>query len=121
MIAPLPHPRGPFSEALIAALRNSPPAPRRALEMPDEGPGDGVFGEDFQLSLYLLYELHYRGFRDVDERWEWEPLLLEFRASLEADFEATLRELVPASQGAIDPGRVGETIMRLVEEDDGPQ
>ena len=89
--------------------------------MPTPSASNGALGEDFQLSLYLLYELHYRGFRDVDERWEWEPLLLEFRASLEADFEATLRELVPASQGAIEPGRVGETIMRLVEEDDGPQ
>jgi len=82
---------------------------------------NGVLGEDFQLSLYLLYELHYRGFRDVDERWEWEPSLLEFRASLEADFEVTLRELVPASKRGIGPQRVGEAIMGLVEEDDGPQ
>src|SRR5829696_172346 len=121
MIAPLPHPRGPFSEALIAALRNSPPAPRRALEMPDEGPGDGVFGEDFQLSLYLLYELHYRGFRDVDERWEWHPDLIALRCDLEADFEATLRERLRAGDAPADPAKLGASIMELIDADDGPQ
>jgi hypothetical protein len=85
------------------------------------GPASGgVLGEDFQLGLYVLYELHYRGFADVDERWEWNPGLLALRSELEADFEATLRERLPAN-GAVGPAAVGEEIRELIETDDGPQ
>ncbi|MFP5347481.1 MAG: iron-containing redox enzyme family protein, partial [Actinomycetes bacterium] len=48
--------------------------------------------EDAQLSLYLLYELHYGGFEGVDDRWEWSPELLAARAVLEDRFEQDLRE-----------------------------
>ena len=34
-----------------------------------------------------MYELHYRGFEGVDERWEWEPSLLALRSVLEDIFE----------------------------------
>jgi hypothetical protein len=79
----------------------------------------GALGEDHQLALYALYELHYRGFRGVDESWEWQPGLIAFRGELEADFEACLHEQVPRSEA--DATRTGELIMRLVDEDDGPQ
>ena len=82
---------------------------------------DGAPGEDFQLSLYLLYELHYRGFSGVDEAWEWEPSLLALRARMEADFEACLLEQVAVPEVRIDPARVGKEIVRLVDQDDGPQ
>jgi heme oxygenase-like protein len=82
---------------------------------------DPVFGEDLQLSLYLLYELHYRGFDEVDERWEWQPQLLGVRAMLEAEFEAALREEVSAPQIFADSSGIGDEIRRLIEEDDGPQ
>src|SRR3954451_7370186 len=108
----LPAARGPLSEALVELLREVPLSHAGSQPLPTLPGRDGVLGEDFQLSLYLLYELHYRGFRDVDERWEWEPPLLGLRASLEADFEGTLHELVPG-EDAIEPGRVGETIMAL--------
>jgi hypothetical protein len=101
-------------------LEPAPTTPETAM-VPPAGEGNGVLGEDFQLSLYVLYELHYRGFRGVDDRWEWQPSLLGLRAALEADFEATLRECVPGQDDAVDPSRVGETIMRLVEDDDGAQ
>jgi hypothetical protein len=86
----------------------------------DEAPeavGDPVDGEDGPLALYALYELHYRGFAGVDDRWEWEPSLLALRARLEARFEGRLRELVP-DPGACDdvPGR----IVAMVDADDGP-
>jgi hypothetical protein len=116
----LPAARGPLSEALVELLREVPLSHSDSHLLPTLPASDGALGEDFQLSLYLLYELHYRGFRDVDERWEWEPVLLGLRGSLEADFEATLHELVPR-EDAIEPGRVGETIMALVAEGDGPQ
>jgi hypothetical protein len=80
---------------------------------------DPVFGEDMQLSLYLLYELHYRGFGEVDERWEWQPQLLGLRATLEADFEDALREQVP--DGAADPSGLADEIRRLIDADDSPQ
>jgi len=81
---------------------------------------DGVFGEDFQLSLYLLYELHYRGFRGVDERWEWQPSLIALRCGLEADFEAALRERLSVADELPEPSHVGETLVRLIDEDDSP-
>jgi hypothetical protein len=112
----LPIPRGPLSDALIEALHGSPfPTSLRA----DAADG-GVLGEDCQLALYVLYELHYRGFAGVDERWEWQPGLLALRAELEADFEAALRERVPDRDGGIDPAGLGEAIMELIEADDGP-
>jgi Iron-containing redox enzyme len=79
-----------------------------------------VLGEDLQLSLYVLYELHYRGFREVEEHWEWQPELIALRRELEADFEAALRERLPAG-GSVDPAQLGTTILELIDADDGPQ
>lgn len=78
----LPSPRGPLSEALVAALRNEGPLPT----------GAGTSGEDdLQLSLWLLYELHYRGFDEVADVWEWDPGLLALRRELERQFEDDVR------------------------------
>src|SRR3954463_3542770 len=82
----LPRPRGPVTERLFAALREAP----HALE-PVRDPVDP---DDLHLALYCCYELHYRGFEGVDDRWEWEPSLLAFRAGLERRFEDELLELV---------------------------
>ena len=81
-----PKPRGPLSDALFPALRHQPEdlAPVRGLE-PD-GP------EDEQISLWALYELHHRGFDDVDDELEWHPDVLALRRRLESSFEARLRE-----------------------------
>lgn len=57
--------------------------------------------DDLHLALYCLYELHYRGFPDVDAGWEWEPTLLRLRRILEGRFEAALRDaLEPGGSGA---------------------
>jgi hypothetical protein len=111
---PLPSPRGPLSEFLVELLRDSP---HDVAQWPSAD--GGALGEDLQLALYTLYELHYRGFREVDESWEWQPGLIALRAELEANFEACLHEQVPRPWA--DATRIGETIMRLVDEDDGPQ
>jgi Iron-containing redox enzyme len=113
----LPAPRGPLSEALIGTLREPP----GDLDLTRVATDDGVFGEDFQLALYVLYELHYRGFGEVDERWEWRTELIARRTELEADFEATLRERLPAPRHLPEPSDVGETIVRLTGGDEGPQ
>ena len=86
----LPAPRGPLSAWLTDRLVG-PPRPLGAAPTPADDP---VHGEDSALSLYLLYELHYRGFRGVDDGWEWEPSLLSVRADLERGFLGRLQELV---------------------------
>ena len=121
MSAQLPAPRGPLSEALLATLRDPAPTGRQVVEMPEVTAEDGCFGEDCQLSLYVLYELHYRGFAGVDESWEWQPSLLALRSQLEADFEAALRERLPRSEGRVEPRSLGEAINALIDAYDGPQ
>jgi hypothetical protein len=91
--ARLPEPRGGLSELVLSALVEAPFELAPALPRH----GDVLAGdEDFHLALYCLYELHYRSFEGVDERWEWDPSLLRLRAELERRFEVALREAVPA-------------------------
>jgi hypothetical protein len=120
MAPKLPQPRGPLSAAVMEVLRRSPDQ-ARSDELSAVAPAGGVLGEDFQLSLYLLYELHYRGFAGVDERWEWQPGLILLRNRLEADFEASLRERLAADDGVSEPAGIGKAIVRLIEADAGPQ
>ena len=81
-----PKGRGSLSETLFESLRTEPPSWSHVLSaVPDDE-------EDVQISLWTLYELHYRGFDDVDERLEWHPALLELRHSLEISFENHLRD-----------------------------
>lgn len=79
----LPAARGAASEALVDALRNDRPVP----EVGPEPDGD----EDRHLSLWVLHELHYRGFDEVDARREWDPGVIRARTQLEQDFEDGLR------------------------------
>jgi hypothetical protein len=88
----LPEPRGEISETLLAALRQDA---GELLPMPRPRFADPLSDDDLHLSLYLCYELHYRGLDGVDERWEWEPSLLRLRAELENSFEQALLETVP--------------------------
>jgi hypothetical protein len=74
-------------------------------------------GEDAPLALYVLYELHYRSFPGVDDRWEWEPSLLAARARLERDLEERLRAEVAVPEPGAD---IAEQLFTLVAEDDGP-
>lgn len=84
---PLVEGRGPLSRAVVDALRNGrPPAHSPAAVLKAD-----PWGEDLQLTLYLLYELHYRGFAGVDEALEWDPDLLRLRRSLEDRFSHALR------------------------------
>ena len=78
----LPGPRGPLTGFLLDHL-HQPPHPLPRGPRPADDP---LYGDDAALALYVLYELHYRGFEGVDDRWEWEPSLLAFRARLEERF-----------------------------------
>jgi hypothetical protein len=84
----LPQPRGTLSEFLLDRLRRAPgPAGLGPAPAADD---DVLYGEDGPLALYCLYGLHYRGFAEVDDDWEWEPSLLAVRRRLEADLLARL-------------------------------
>jgi hypothetical protein len=80
----LPLPRGPLSTAVVTALRDGT-APGALPPLGDP------YGEDLQLALYCLYELHYRGFAGVDAEREWDPALLAVRRDLEDAFLTALR------------------------------
>ncbi|HWU22574.1 MAG TPA: iron-containing redox enzyme family protein [Nocardioides sp.] len=85
----LPHARGALSEGLVSLLgtgsgRATPPA--------DLAESD----DDRHLSLWMLHELHYRGFDEVDPRLEWDPELIRLRNALEDQLERWLRDLTAA-------------------------
>jgi hypothetical protein len=104
----LPEPRGPLTEFLVSRLRDEP----GPIGDAPTAEGDTMVGEDFHLALYVLYELHYRGFDGVDEDWEWEPSLLAVRGVLERAFEDRLREGVrgPAPAGDTVPERLAAVL-----------
>jgi hypothetical protein len=112
----LPEPRGPISEALLAALAG---APGGLGPLPDAA-GPAEADEDLQLALYCCYELHYRGLPGVDERWEWEPSLLSGRRALEAAFEAAIERLAGPPEGDCAPEELDLALRELADADDAP-
>jgi hypothetical protein len=93
----LPAARGPVSESVLAALLRRPGGPPLPLEAAADAE---PYGEDLQLALYVLYELHYQGFAGVPDVFEWDPELLRLRAVLEDRFLAALRADVPGTASA---------------------
>lgn len=84
----LPEPRGPLTELLDDHLRR----PAHTIGRAPQVEGDALVSEDIALALYVCYELHYSSFAGVDDMWEWEPSLLQFRGELERAFERSLFE-----------------------------
>lgn len=82
MPAPLPTPRGALTEALSDCFRGRGVA--RSVEADSH--------DDAALALWMLYELHHRGFDEVDDALEWDPALLAVRADLEHDLEERWRD-----------------------------
>src|SRR5690242_7065935 len=106
----LPAVRGPLTAALYALLLGE-------AEPADDAPSafSGVSAlddDDLQMALYLCYELHYAGLAGVDERKEWSPAVLMFRAALEREFAAALDQLV--GEEAQEREEVGVELQRLV-------
>ncbi|WP_030809231.1 iron-containing redox enzyme family protein [Streptomyces sp. NRRL F-2799] len=96
MTAPaLPQPRGDLSAAVVAALTSGDTALDSTLPATVD-----PYGDDLQLALYVLYELHYRGFAGVPDELEWDPGLLALRRALERSFHAALRRDVPQGTSA---------------------
>ncbi|MET0767852.1 MAG: iron-containing redox enzyme family protein [Aeromicrobium sp.] len=84
-----PKGRGSLSEVLFEGMRTNRSTYTDALTtLADDD-------ADLHISLWALYEMHYRGFDDVDDSLEWHPELIELRRSLESAFEQELRDRQP--------------------------
>jgi hypothetical protein len=77
-----------LSDAVITAMARNTSSEQ--LRLPEVDRAD-LYGDDLALALYTCYELHYRGFTDVDPVWEWNPQLLGLRATMEEAFLTALR------------------------------
>jgi hypothetical protein len=117
----LPKPRGPLSAALVPDLIAGQPlgaGTRAAAEAALASATDVLTDDDVQLSLAICYELHYRGFDEVDDAWEWDPELLRLRSRLEERHLAALRQLAGDDAATDDP--VDQQLADLIAADDGP-
>jgi len=120
-----PAPRGPLSELVLSWLREQAPVdvPRAtALYAASKRATDVCVDDDFQITLWLLYELHYGGFDDVDDRWEWSPACLEVRATLERDLEAHLRASTAEDTASVinGSGDIAARLFKLVDDSVSP-
>lgn len=109
---PMPRPRGPMSQLLGEALAGRSTAWADLLDcVRVVAPATLVADDDAQISLLVLYELHYRGIVGVCERWEWDPSLLAVRGVLKERFEAGIRArtVVPV----LDDRGVAETLFNF--------
>ncbi len=107
-----PRPRGTLSARVADALRGRPDA--WPATVPDaDSAGDAA------LTLWMMYELHYHGFEDVDDAWEWHPGLLAARAALERDFEDELRRR-RADDGPPPEGELSAALFDYVSAFEGP-
>ncbi|UJA18809.1 iron-containing redox enzyme family protein [Thermoleophilia bacterium SCSIO 60948] len=113
----LPAPRGPLSALVTGALRE---APFDIGEPTVPHVGDPLADEDLQLTLYVAYELHYRGFDAVDARWEWEPSLLRLRRELEEVFWAAVLDEIGERPRAGSPSESDVALRAILESDDAP-
>ncbi len=111
----LPAARGPITAELFSRLTGPPDQLGR---LPGCSPATAL-DDDLQLALFVCYELHYQGFEEVDDRWEWQPSLLRARAVLERRFEDALARAVPRPE-PVAPERVSRALTALTVADDGP-
>lgn len=110
----LPESRGPLSEHLITALTTQRP---EAVPFLGDPPDDPLADDDLQLALWICFELHYRGFDEVPDRWEWEPAVIALRRDLEDVVLAALRSEVRVPR---DERRLADRLRDLVDGDDSP-
>jgi len=103
-----------MSAAVIDVLRGTDPA---GVPQAPVAPHDALADDDLQLALWTMYELHYRGFHEVADSWEWEPRLLVLRRELEEMLLAALHTEVTVPR---DTRRVADRLRSLVDSDDGP-
>jgi hypothetical protein len=104
----LPWPRGPLSATVVSALQRQPGTLGATPPLVDL---DALNDDDFQLALYLCYEMNYRGL--ARDEWEWDPGLLNFRTELERVFVERLRDEI-GSAGVRFPQEVESAFEEIV-------
>jgi hypothetical protein len=114
----LPQARGPLSARVLDDLAGRSTGAVAGLR---PGPSGDVFTDDeLQITLWTLYELHYRGFDDVPDDREWDPDLIALRGRLETVFEDALRG---ATRDVLDraprDGDVPTQLMAVIDAVDG--
>ncbi|WBQ08205.1 iron-containing redox enzyme family protein [Kribbella sp. CA-293567] len=109
----LPPPRGPLTRWLTDHLTGRPAVPPPPVVVTGEPWAD----EDLQLALWCCYELHYRGFDDVDQASEWDLEVLAFRAELERPWTEWLTS---SYRPEVADGKPSLLLKQLIEHDDGP-
>ncbi|HET7415512.1 MAG TPA: iron-containing redox enzyme family protein [Arthrobacter sp.] len=121
-----PKPGGPIGTALQNIVKE-PPDDASVTDVPAsagsaiEDVQDVLNDDDFQRSLFCLYQLHYSGFDDVDDDWEWHPGLLKIRTSMERRFEDAVRSgTVMPQLPAQDANSVAQALFAMAAIDDGP-
>lgn len=117
----LPPPRGPLSAAVTAAIRQPDDALIKVPMLAE--PDVALHDPDFQLTLWVLYELHYRSFDDAPDSAEWSPVLLAVRGALEAIFDTALeRECAGPVEllAAVPAEDFPDQLFALAESFDGP-
>lgn len=117
-----------MSNAILAVLSARPtPAPDELINLEPaaivavEHSTGFVADEDLQLSLFLLYAIHYGGVLEHSDQWEWNPQLIAVRARLERAFETHLRAMVdcPPPPSA-EREEVAALLFRMTAPDNGP-
>ena len=101
----MPPARGPLSQWLTGVLTADPGRLPAAMSSPAVAApaGPAWADDDLQLALWCCYELHYRGFDDVSDDWEWQPVIVGFRGQLERYWVSALRGLAgPIAPAAAD-------------------
>lgn len=120
----LPSPRGRVSAALITALGQAPHELDPAIADGYPAAGAALTDEDLQLTLFVLYELAYRGWDGVDDGWEWQPSLIRLRTAGEEIFEAALHAVADPHDDAVPPELTATSIARklvaMTSEQGGP-
>lgn len=122
----LPTARGPLSEILIKMLASNelPPELNYFEDIVQEAlriDTDIFYSEDLQLALFVLYELHYSGFDQVTDDWEWHPPLLALRNRIEKRFETRLRDaLGKLPQPSANAQTVADALFAMSQDATGP-
>jgi hypothetical protein len=115
----LPQPRGPISHGVVRLLKDDRDEPA-ALTGGDEG---DLQDDDLQLALWMLFELHYRGFADVPAGREWDLDLLRLRAELQERLEQELRSRTATAVAealTVPEADFPERLTALIDAADGP-
>jgi hypothetical protein len=111
LVTALPKPRGPLGDQVLAAVRD---LPEREVPRIDTEPESA---DDAALTLWVLHELSFGGFDEVDDGAEREPELLRVRKRLEDELEASLRERWPGVPDGVD---LESGFFDWLDEHDGP-